>query len=127
MHTPRLLESQARSSDLSAAPTNDAAFDAAYSLRLIPLDAARQLSPALRSAILGLGGKGPAGGPCLVFLPGYLAVLFPTMYSDLAFHVPPYWVSIDANALLAQFASDLAVKNRLINAVLALPGEAKST
>jgi hypothetical protein len=56
-----------------------------------------------------------------VFLPGYLAVLFPTKFADLAFHVPPYWVRIDADALLAQFASDLAVKNTLINAVLHLP------
>ncbi len=123
----RLLESQARSSDLPVATTGDAAFDAIYTLRLAPPDAASQLSHALRSAILDLGSKGPAGRPCLVFLPGYLAVLFPTRFSDLAFHVPPYWVHIDADGLMAQFASDLAVKNSLINAVLALPGEATST
>ena len=118
---PRLLESQARSSDLPTATTGDADFDVTYSLRLSPPDAVCQFSPAMRSAILALGAKGPAGRPCLVFLPGYLAVLFPTNFSDLAFHVPPYWVPIDADALLAQFASDLAVKNNLINAVLALP------
>lgn len=123
----RLLESQARSSDLPAATTGDAAFDAIYTLRLNPSDATSQLSPALRSAILDLGRKGPAGRPFLVFLPGYLAVLFPTKFSDLAFHVPPYWVPIDAEGLMAQFASDLAVKNSLINAVLALPEGATAT
>lgn len=123
----RLLDSQARSSDLPAGTTGDAAFDAIYTLRLNPPDAASQLSPALRTAILDLGRKGPAGRPFLVFLPGYLAVLFPTNFSDLAFHVPPYWVPIDAEGLMAQFASDLAVKNSLINAVLALPGGTTST
>lgn len=61
-----------------------------------------------------------------MFLPGYLAVLFPTNFAHLAFHVPPCWMAIDANALLAQFAFDLAVKNSQINAVLALPDEAIS-
>jgi len=124
---PRLLQSQASASDLPVGATGDAAFDATYTLRLNPPEAAGQLSSALRTAILDLGNKGPAGRPCLVFMPGYLAVLFPTNFSDLAFHVPPYWVPIDADALLAQFASDLAVKNSLINAVLALPGRATST
>lgn len=123
----RMLESQARSSSLSTATSDDADFDTAYSLRLSPPDAVGQLSPAMRSAILALGEKGPAGRPCLVFLPGYLAVLFPTNFSDVTFHVPPYWVPIDADALLAQFASDLAVKNSLINAVLALPEGATAT
>jgi hypothetical protein len=99
----------------------DAGFDAAFHLRASPLEAAGLLSPAMRSAILALGEKGQAGRPFLVFLPGYLAVLFPTNLSNLAFHVPPYWVAIDADALLARFASDLAVKNSLLNAVLALP------
>lgn len=124
---PRLLQSQASASDLPVGATGDAAFDAIYNLRLNPPEAAGQLSSALRSAILDLGNKGPAGRPCLVFLPGYLAVLFPTNFSDLAFHVPPYWVPVDADALLAQFASDLAVKNSLINAVLALPGTETTT
>lgn len=123
----RLLETQARSSDLPIATTGDADFDATYSLRASPPDTAGELSPAMRSAILGLGEQGPAGRPYLVFLPGYLAVLFPTRFSDLAFHVPPYWVPMDADALLAQFASDLAVRNSLINAVLALPDGTGST
>lgn len=41
--------------------------------------------------------------------------------TDLAFHVPPYWVPLDAGALVTQFASDLAIRNRLVDAVLALP------
>jgi len=53
-------------------------------------------------------------------------VLFPTTFADPASHVPLYWVRIDADALLAQFASDLAVKNSLINAVLHLPDHAGS-
>ena len=123
---PRILASQGKAADLPAAFTGDAAFDAAYSLRSSDPDATRLLTADRRAAILALDKVAPAGRPYLVFLPGYLAVLFPTMFADLAFHVPPYWVRIDADALLAQFASDLALKNSLINAVLHLPDQAKS-
>jgi hypothetical protein len=117
---PRILDAQGKAADLLPASTGDAAFDADYSLRTSDPDAARLLTPKLRAAILALDKAAPSGRPYLVFLPGYLAVLFPTTFADTAFHVPPYWVRIDAEALLAQFASDLAVKNSLINAVLSL-------
>lgn len=121
---PHLLESQRKVSDLLVTSTGDPEFDAAYSLRSDDSEAGRLLGPDLRSAILSLNEAGPAGRPCLVAHPGHLAVLFPTTFSDLAFHVPPYWVPIDADALIVQFASDLALKNSLANAVLNLPGEA---
>jgi hypothetical protein len=117
----RLRASQESDSDLSLVSTGDAEFDAAYTLRLGFATDTGLLTPALRTAILGLERVAPAGRPYLVFMPGYLAVLFPTKLVDVAFHVPPYWVPLDPDALLAQFASDLAVKNELLNAVLALP------
>jgi hypothetical protein len=117
----RLRSLQEKISGLSLVTTGDAEFDAAYTLRLGVATDAKLLTPALRTAILGLDKSAPAGRPYLVFMPGYLAVLFPRTLVDWSFHVPPYWVPLDPDALLAQFASDLAVKNALLNAVLALP------
>jgi hypothetical protein len=122
----RILDAQGKAADLLAASMGDAAFDAVYSLRSSDPETAHLLTPKLRTAILALDQIAPAGRPYLVFLAGYLAVLFPTAFANLAFHVPPYWVWMDAKALLAQFASDRAVKNSLINAVLHLPDQAGS-
>lgn len=121
---PRVIAAQTKVADLVAASTSDTPFDAVYSLRTNDPDVAHLLTTELRAAILALEDVAPAGRAYLVILPGYLAVLFPTTFADLAFHVPPYWVQIDADRLLAQFASDLARKNSLINAVLGLPGKA---
>ena len=121
---PRLLAAQSQAADSKASPTGDADFDSAFSLRTHGADAAsatRLLTPRLRSAILALAQLGPAGRPYLVFGQESLTVLFPTQLADLAFHVPPYWVALDTDALLAQFASDLALKNALLNGVLGLP------
>jgi hypothetical protein len=112
---------QEKISGLSQVTTGDAEFDAAYTLRVGVATDAGLLTPALRTAILGLDKSAPAGRPYLAFMPGYLAVLFPRTLVDWSFHVPPYWVPLDPAALLAQFASDLAVKNALLNAVLELP------
>lgn len=118
---PRLLAAQGRSRDQVALSTGDAAFDDVYVLRSNDPGAVNLLSAEMRGAILELGRIAPAGRPYLVILPGYMAVLFPTKLADLAFHVPPYWVALDADAVLAQFASDLAGRNALLNAVLDLP------
>jgi hypothetical protein len=120
----RILKAQGESADLQQASTGDPEFDAAYNLRTNDPAAARLMPPELRGAILAINGTAPADRPYLVFLPGYLAALFPTKFADLAFHVPPYWVPIDADALIARFASDLALKNALVNAVLSLPDRA---
>lgn len=120
----RLRSLQENIPDLNLVTTGDARFDAAYTLRLGGTTDPGLLKPTLRSAILDLETSAPAGRPYLVFMPGYLAVLFPTKLVDFAFHVPPYWVPLDPDGLIAQFASDLAVKNALVNAVLALPDEA---
>ncbi|MCA9863108.1 MAG: hypothetical protein KC432_08810 [Thermomicrobiales bacterium] len=101
--------------------TGDSDFDAAYSLRISDPGAVDVLTADVRSAIRALGEAAPAGHPYLVLKPGSLTVLFPTQQADLAFHVPPYWIALDADSLVAQFASDLALKNGLLNAVLALP------
>lgn len=121
---PRIIAAQGKEAGLLAASTGDAEFDAVYGLRTSDPDVAHLLTTELRTAILGLNDVAPASRAYLVILPGYLAVLFPTTFVDLAFHVPPYWVQIDADTLLAQFASDLALKNSLINAVLSLPSRA---
>lgn len=118
---PRLLAEQAKSDGLRATLTGDADFDRVYRVRVNPPDALAALTPDLRSAILGLAVEAPAGRPYVVLTPEYLVVLFPTLHADLAFHVPPYWVPIDAQALVAQFASDLAARTKLLNAVLNLP------
>lgn len=121
----RVLAAQAKAAALQPLRTGDAAFDAVYTLRGSHPQAAAALGATLRSAILGLGLVAPAGRPYLVFQATCgvgLTVVFPTRLPDLAFHVPPYWVALDAEALLAQFASDIARKNQLIEAVLALPG-----
>lgn len=112
----RILEAQRKARDLMPASTGDPAFDAVYSVRSSSPEATRRLTTELRMAILALDEVAPAGRPYLVLLPGYLAVLFPTTLADLAFHVPPYWVRIDAETLLEQFASDLAVRNGLVDA-----------
>jgi len=117
----RLRAGQDLNTELKTVTTGGSAFDAAYTLRLGGSDDAGLLTPALQAAILDLEKMAPAGRPYLVFMPGYLAVLFPTEFADLAFHVPPYWIPLDPDALIARFASDLAVKNGLLNAVLALP------
>lgn len=122
----RLLQTQCKIADLKLLRTGDTDFDAAYDLRIDDPGAMGVMTPGLRSAILALGAVAPADPPYLVFMPGYLAVLFPTRLADRAFHVPPYWIPLDAEALLAQFASDLALKNRLLSAVLALPEPAPS-
>lgn len=121
----RLLLVQSKTSEMPETLTGDSAFDEAYSLRISDPGAVDLLSAEMRDAILALIEIAPGSRPYLVFRPGFFAVLFPTQLADLAFYVPPYWISLDADALVAQFASDLALKNALLNAVLALPGGAK--
>lgn len=116
----RLLAEQAKASGVQATLTGDADFDLVYKLRVSQPGALDTLTPELRSGILGLARVAPAGRPYVVLTPEYLVVLFPTLHPDLAFHAPPYWVPIDAEALVAQFASDLAIRIKLLNAVLSL-------
>ncbi|MCK9504602.1 MAG: hypothetical protein M0Q95_10505 [Porticoccaceae bacterium] len=122
---PRLLLAQSKTSELAVTLTGDSAFDEVYSLRISDPGAVDLLPAEMRYAILALIEIAPGSRPYLVLRPGFFAVLFPTQLADLAFYVPPYWISLDADALVAQFASDLALKNALLNGVLALSGGAK--
>ncbi|MCK9503284.1 MAG: hypothetical protein M0Q95_03765 [Porticoccaceae bacterium] len=116
----RLLEAQEKAANLALMPTGDRDFDSAYHFRTSAPDGAGLLTAQLRAAILALEKVAPAGRPYLVFMPGSITVLFPTRLADLAFHVPPYWIPLDTGTLVAQFASDLALKNALLSAVVAL-------
>lgn len=123
----RLLLAQSKSSELTVTLTGDSTFDEAYTLRISNPGAVDLLSAEMRHAILALNKIAPRSRPYLVFKPGFLTVLFPTQLADLAFHVPPYWVPLDAEALGAQFASDLALKNALLKGVISLPDSGNSS
>lgn len=110
---------------LPVAATGDAVFDAAYVLRCAG-DSGRVLTPELRASILAMDRIELPGRPFLSIRPGRVAVLFPLDLNHLAFHAPPYWIPIDADALLARFASDLAHRSALIRMVLELPAPAAS-
>lgn len=119
----RILDPRHGKIALPVVSTGDAAFDEAYVVRCNGSQVQRVLTPWLRASILALDRVAMAGRPYLSIQPGRLAVLFPSKFADLAFHVPPYWVPIDADALVAQFASDIALRHNLVKAVLDLPGE----
>lgn len=105
---------------LIKATSGDAAFDEAY-LMLITEGSEVQLSAGLRDAIMKLADVTLMGRPWLVFLPGYLAVLFRIPLEHLAFEVSPYWVPFDPDAVLDRFLPGLASRLQLIDAVMELP------
>ena len=107
--------------DLQATGSGDASFDRAYVLRCSGDAAERMLTPAVRASILAMHRIELPGRPYLSVGNGRLAVLFPLGLSNLAFHVPPYWVPIDADGLMARFAEDLVLRRALMRSVLELP------
>lgn len=113
-----------RAQGLNLLSSGDEDFDAAYSIASSgPEETRALLSPTFRPAVLDLArgdGAAPRAAPYVVIMPFSLAVLFPLGLKDRAFVAKPYWVPLDADAVLAQFASDLARKIALINATLAL-------
>lgn len=107
---------------LAAVETGDAAFDEHYLVFAGDRGAAQVfLTPERRQALLALREVSAEGCPMLTLMPGDAAVLFPLRRIAFEFRVKPYWVPIDADEVLGLFASDLARRNRLLNAALALP------
>ncbi len=97
---------------LSETTTGDDSFDARFIVWSSAPDALpRWLDAPMRARILALGGD----APILIFLPGYLAVLFPLTGLAQPFTPRPFWDPLDTEQTLALFASDLADKHaRLI-------------
>lgn len=107
---------------LAAVETGDAAFDEHYLVFAGDPEAALAfLTPERHRALLALREVSAEGCPMLSLMPGDAAVLFPLRRIAFEFRVKPYWVPIDADEVLGLFASDLARRNRLLNAALALP------
>ena len=118
---PRRLLLAPQGDGLQPAATGDPGFDQAYAARCSGDDACALLTPALRASLLALHGNGKAGRPFVAIGHGRIAVLFRRDEDQVGFHVPPYWIPIDIDALLVRFASDLAQRRALITATLALP------
>jgi hypothetical protein len=115
---------------LKAAPTGDTTFDALYTAFGDP----EPLTPALRAGFAdlerqarcakhGMAEVAPGKGlrPWVALIPGQVVVLTPLAMFDGAFEPPPFWVPLEADALIPAFASDLAVLDGYLNAALSLP------
>ncbi len=107
---------------LVPAATGSAEFDEKY--RVYATDkgtAERDLILSVRSAFPALEKVCAAVGPILIFMPKRMTVLFPLESFDFAFEPKPFWIPLDTDRTLAAFASDLAIRERYLNAALALP------
>lgn len=117
-----LRDTPAKAHGLTPFETQDPAFDATFYLFSSDPEAARHfLTDELRSALIALSERHGHEPPHLVIMPRYLAVLFSRLTPKAAFQSRPFWVPVDAERTLAQFASDLADRNAMINDVLSLP------
>jgi len=93
----------------------------------LPADCGHLLNPGRCARIRALADSHAARDrervPVLVFLPGYLAALFPLPTGEPLFSPPPFWRALEPEAAVARFASDLAVKHALLMETLELgPG-----
>lgn len=117
-----LRNTPAKVHGLTPFETQDPSFNAAFYLFSSDPEAAKQfLTDGLRAALITLSERHGHEPPHLVVMPGYLAVLFSRLTLKTAFQSRPYWVPVDAEKTLMQFASDLAGRNAMINDVRALP------
>lgn len=117
-----LRDTPKRVHGLTPFETGDADFDDLFYLFSADAQAARHvLTPDLRAALAALSAKHGHEPPHLVIRPRYMAILFSRLSLGAAFRSRPYWVPVDAERALAQFASDLAGRNAMINDVMALP------
>ncbi len=89
-----------------------------------PSECGLLLNPAMCDRIRALAGRQaalhPDRIPVLVFLPGYLAALFPLRDGVALFTPPPFWRPLDPQATLAQLAADLATKHAILMETLEL-------
>ncbi|MFO7920314.1 MAG: hypothetical protein R6U99_05765 [Nioella sp.] len=117
-----LRNTPAKVHGLTSFETHDPGFDAKFYLFSSDPEAAKRfLTEKLRTALIAVSERHGLEPPHLVIMPGYLAVLFPRLTLKTAFQSRPYWVPVDAEKTLMQFASDLAGRNAMINDVRALP------
>lgn len=117
-----LRDTPARVHDLTPFETQDADFDGRFHLfSSDPESANGILTDELRAALVGLSERHGHEPPHLVIMPRYLAVLFARLSLKTVFRSRPYWVPVDAERMLAQFASDLAGRNAMIDDTMALP------
>jgi len=104
----RLREAPGAVHGLSGAASGDAAFDARFSLWSSAPDAVvNWLDAPMRARIMALEGSAPV----LIFLPRYLAVLYPFAALAQPFTPRPFWDPLDTELTLGLFASDLADKH----------------
>lgn len=119
-----LRDAPHRKHGLARIGTSDTDFDGKFRVFTSdPEGAARLLDPSMISRIAALDAVARQQLPFLVFMPGYLAILFPVPPLTMTFTPRPFWVPLDGRETLATFASDLAVKHGHLLAALAIgPG-----
>ncbi|MCC5972289.1 MAG: hypothetical protein JJU15_20335 [Pararhodobacter sp.] len=105
---PRLRDAPGKVHGLTSVATGDEGFDTRYCLWSSAPDAvASWMNVDMRARILALEGE----APILIFLPRYLAVLFPLTGLAQPFTPRPFWDPLETDQTLALFASDLADKH----------------
>ena len=119
-----LRDAPERKHGLARISTGDAGFDGKFRVFTSdPAAAERLLDAPMTSRIAAIEAVAQERLPFLVFMPGYLAVLFPVPPLTMSFEPRPFWVPLDGKETLASFASDLAVKHSQLDAALAIgPG-----
>jgi len=129
MSDSRLRDAPERKHGLVPISSGDIEFDRKFRVFASePEAAARLLDASMISRIEALEAEAQDRLPFLVFMPGYLAVLYPVPPLTLSFTPGPFWVPLDGKETLASFASDLAVKHSQLVAALAIgPGIEDST
>lgn len=114
-----LRHAPAKTHKLAETSTGNAGFDTGYRVfSSAPEAVGNWLDPAMQARILDLGTATRGATPVLVFLPGYLATLFPLPALAQPFTPKPYWEPLETGPTLALFASDLAQKHAQLLATL---------
>lgn len=120
--SPRFNRAAEKIHGLLPVTTGNAEFDDKYRVYASEQGTAeRDLNLSVRSAFPALEGVCTAGRPILIFRRQRVTVLFPLGSFDFAFEPKPFWIPLNPDRTLAMFASDLAGKERYLDAALALP------
>lgn len=116
-----LRDAPERKHGLARISTSDSEFDKKFRVFTSdPEGTARLLDPSMISRIAALESVAQERLPFLIFMPGYLAILFPVPPLTMSFTPHPFWVPLDGKETLETFASDLAVKHSHLMAALAI-------